>query len=175
MRFCFSTMLLVGLAFTLLGCSGEQALVSSPEPEGSIAIDANPYLVTAKPEGATPVGVARQSLADGDSATLIGIIGGSTKPFVEGLAAFTIVDEKIPYCAADEGCPTPWDYCCTQDQVKDNIATIKIVDASGNAVAADARQMLGISELSQVIVSGTAQRDEQGNLTLAASTIYVKP
>ncbi len=49
--------------------------------------------------------------------SLSGRIGGSEKPFVDGLAAFTIVDLKVPYCADDEGCPTPWDYCCNQKDV----------------------------------------------------------
>ena len=175
MRFNFSAMIVVGLTLSLVGCSDSQSTVESPTPDATLAAEANPYLTTTEPVGATPVGEARQTLTDGESATLIGIIGGSTKPFVDGLAAFTIVDPKIPSCADEEGCPTPWDYCCTQDQVKDNIATIKMVDASGAAIATDARQLLGISELSQVIVSGTTQRDEQGNLTLAANTIFVKP
>ncbi|MDG2221308.1 MAG: hypothetical protein P8L85_08015 [Rubripirellula sp.] len=175
MRISFSTTLMVCLTFVTLGCNDDQASVSLPESAKPLAVDATPYLVTTEPADTTPVGEARESLMDGESATLIGTIGGSSKPFIEGLAAFTIVDQKIPCCAAEEGCPTPWDYCCTQDQVKDNIATIKIVDESGSPVTADARQLFGISELSQVIVSGTAKRDDQGNLTLAASTIYVKP
>ena len=107
--------------------------------------------------------------------TLVGIIGGSSKPFVDGLAAFTIVDPKVPYCSADEGCPTPWDYCCTQDQVKGNIATVKIVDDTGKPVAVDARKMLNVKELSTVVVQGTARRDDQGNLTVAASQVFVRP
>jgi hypothetical protein len=94
---------------------------------------------------------------------------------VDGLAAFTIVDTAVPYCAADEGCPTPWDYCCTQNQVKDNIATVKVVDDEGNPVADDARALLGVRELSTVVVKGKAQRDDQGNLTIAASEVYVRP
>jgi hypothetical protein len=114
-------------------------------------------------------------VADGDAVTVVGTIGGSTEPFVDGLAAFTIVDPKVPYCAPEEGCPTPWDYCCTQDQVKDNIATIKIVDEQGSAVTADARQLLGVQELSTVVVKGTATRDDNGNLTVAATEVFVRP
>jgi len=90
------------------------------------------------------------------------------------LAAFTIVDPKVPYCQPEEGCPTPWDYCCTQDQVKENIATVKIMDDSGQLVTGDARRVLGVKELSTVVVQGEAQRDDQGNLTIAASKVFVR-
>jgi hypothetical protein len=133
------------------------------------------YLTTSEPANAVPVGKARESVMDDQPVTLIGTIGGSPEPFVAGLAAFTIVDPKVPYCPPEEGCPTPWDYCCTQDQVKDNIATVKIVDKSGNPVESDARQLLGAKELSTVVVQGTAQRDAEGNLTVAATKVFVQP
>ena len=133
------------------------------------------YLVDVEPEGALPVGEARESVKDDQAVTLVGVIGGSSEPFIDGLAAFTIVDSKVPYCSADEGCPTPWDYCCTQDQVKGNIATIKIVDNAGNPITADARKMLNVKELSTVVIQGTARRDDQGNLTVAASKVFVRP
>ena len=104
----------------------------------------------------------------------MGLIGGSSEPFVKGLAAFTIVDPKVPYCAAEEGCPTPWDYCCETDAVKQNIATVKIVDVSGKPVTQDAREFLNVKELSTVVVKGKAKRDDLGNLTVAASKIFVK-
>jgi hypothetical protein len=132
------------------------------------------YLATAEPAGSSPVGVVRNSCKDGDKIALEGIIGGSTEPFIKGLAAFTIVDPKVSYCPPEEHCPTPWDYCCTQNEVKENIATIKIIDEQGNIVAQDARPLLGIKELSVVIVEGTAKRDDQGNLTLLATKLFLK-
>ena len=106
---------------------------------------------------------------------MVGLIGGSSKPFVDGLAAFTIVDPKVPYCANDEGCPTPWDYCCQTEAVKDNIATIKVVDEAGKPVAGDVKAMLNVKELSTVVVQGKAKRDDLGNLTVAASNVFVRP
>lgn len=91
------------------------------------------------------------------------------------MAAFTIVDLKIPYCAEDEGCPTPWDYCCTQNDVKDNIATIMLVDADGNPVSEDARKLLGVKELSVVVAQGKATRDDAGNLSIAATSVFIRP
>jgi hypothetical protein len=91
------------------------------------------------------------------------------------LAAFTIVDPKVPYCADDEGCPTPWDYCCQSDAVRQNIATVKLVDSSGKPVMQGARELLPVKELSTVVVQGIAKRDEQGNLTIAAHHVFVRP
>lgn len=155
------------------GCNGstEPAAQSDRATSGSAT---SQYVVTAEPAGAVPVGDARQSVKDDEAVVLVGVIGGSTEPFVDGLAAFTIVDPKVPACGADEGCPTPWDYCCTQDQVKENIATVKVVDDSGNPVATDARELLGVEELSTVVVEGTAERDEEGNLSLLASRVFVR-
>jgi hypothetical protein len=133
------------------------------------------YVATIEPDGAMPVGEAREKTEDGQEVTLVGLIGGSSKPFVDGLAAFTIVDAKVPYCADDEGCPTPWDYCCQTEAVKENIATIKVLDEAGKLVSGDAKAMLNVKELSTVVIQGKAKRDDLGNLTVAASKVYVRP
>lgn len=161
---------MIGTALLVLaGCSSEQTAA----PQASV--DGTPFLLASEPADVVPVSEARQSTETDQEVTLVGCIGGSREPFVEGVAAFTIVDTSVPYCADEEGCPTPWDYCCTQDQVKGNIATIKIVDESGSPVAADARDLLGVSELSQVVVKGTAIRDDSGNLTVAATRVFIRP
>lgn len=154
------------------GCSdgngdGEAALApNSSQP--------SEYLTDHEPADGLPVGAARRTVEDGQAVTLVGTIGGSTEPFVEGLAAFTIVDPSVPHCAPDEGCPSPWDYCCTQDQVAENIATVMLVDSAGNPVNEDARELLGVEELATVTVRGTAERDAEGNLTIAANKVFVR-
>lgn len=167
-----SNWMLFGVCAFATGCN-ESPVVQ--ESDTTVDNESSQYLVDVEPEGALPVGEARESVKDDQAVTVVGVIGGTSKPFVDGLAAFTIVDSKVPYCSADEGCPTPWDYCCTQDQVKGNIATVKIVDDAGKAVTDDARKMLNVKELSTVVVQGTAHRDDQGNLTVAASKIFVRP
>ncbi len=131
-------------------------------------------LADQEPEHSLPVGEARQQVQDGDQVALLGHIGGSKEPFVDGLAAFTIVDPKVDYCQPDEQCPTPWDYCCKQNEVQDNIAMVKIVDQNDAVVAGDAKGLLGVKELSLVVVQGTAQRDDEGNLTLLANKVFIK-
>ena len=166
-----STWMYLGVFAFAAGCNTSTVVQESDTKDGS---ESSQYLAAVEPDGALPVGEARKSVKDDQAVTLIGVIGGSSEPFVDGLAAFTIVDPKVPYCSADEGCPTPWDYCCTQDQVKGNIATVKIVDDTGKPVAADARKMLNVKELSTVVVQGTARRDDQGNLTVVASKVFVR-
>ena len=136
----YRMLFVIALAATV-GCN-QSEVAQSPEPATTPSTDSE-YLTTVEPSGALPVGQARQTVQNDQQVTLVGIIGGSTTPFIDGLAAFTIVDERVPYCAPEEGCPTPWDYCCTRDQVKENIATVKIVDQSGKPVAQSASELLG--------------------------------
>ncbi len=162
--------LVAGLfAVALAGCSSENT--TSPV---ALSTSDSTYVVSSEPEGAIAVGDARDSVEDEQDVVLIGRIGGSAKPFVDGIAAFTIVDSKVPHCAEEEGCPTPWDYCCEQNQVKGNIAMVKVVDAHGKPVSQDARALLGVKELSTIVVRGKAQRDADGNLALLATQVYVK-
>ena len=161
----------VGGLFTasIIGCSGENA----DSPKAQATPDAT-YVASSEPQGALAVGDARMEVKDEQEVVLVGRIGGSAEPFVDGIAAFTIVDSKVPHCSPEEGCPTPWDYCCEQNQVKDNIAMVKIVDAQGKTVSQDARALLGVKELNLVVVRGKAQRDAEGNFALLANQVYVK-
>ena len=161
------SLLIVG-ALGLVGCSSQEGTPQSADSES------NAYLTSSEPAGAMAVGEARESTKDDDEVVLVGRIGGSAEPFVDGIAAFTIVDLKVPHCSADEGCPTPWDYCCEQNQVKENIATVKVVDEQGKPVSKDARQLLGVEELATVVVHGQAQRDDEGNLAVLADQVFLK-
>jgi hypothetical protein len=163
--------LVLGFVVMSVGCAEKEI---APQADSSKPSAESAYILAAEPADAVAVGAARETAKNDQPIAVAGRIGGSAKPFVDGIAAFTIVDLKVPYCADDEGCPTPWDYCCTQDEVKSNIATVKIVDESGKPVSSDARELLEVKELSEVVVQGTAKRDDQGNLSLAASKVYVR-
>lgn len=118
----------------------------------------------------------RQSAKDGDEVVLVGKIGGSENPWIEGRAIFTLVDESLKSCDQIPGdnCPAPWDYCCATDKLRDASALIKFVDEHGQPVKTDARELLGVRELTQVVVKGKAKRDDAGNLTVLASGVFVK-
>lgn len=161
--------------FVFVLCTGcvNSKVVQEMESEGSPA-SGTKYLAESEPDSALSVAKAREVVLDDQSVTLVGMIGGSSEPFVDGLAAFTIVDTEVPHCSPDEGCPTPWDYCCTQDQVAQSIATVKVVDESEDLIAVDARDLLGVKELSTVVVEGTAKRDDKGNLTVTTTKVFVR-
>lgn len=144
------------------------------KPEAAAPAVTTDVLVTAEPAGGVGVGEARKTAKDGSEVVVIGRIGGSEKPFVSGLAAFTIVDPKIQPCGAEEGCPTPWDYCCDTNVTKENMATIKLVDAAGKPLKATASDLLGVKELTTVVVKGTAKRSEDGSLSVTAHQVYVR-
>lgn len=130
------------------------------------------YRLKAEPAGAKGVIETRQAAKDNDEITLVGRVGGEERPFVEGVAAFGIVDLKLQPC--EDGCPTPWDYCC-EARRDSGRAMVKVVDVDGGTVPEDARQLLSIKELATVVVHGRAKRDGQSHLTVLADGVYVKP
>ena len=167
-RFVFGCVM-VGLCALLNGCAEPASTVDIPTASVN-----SKYLAKVEPAESMPVGEARESVEEGQEIALVGVIGGTRDPFVDGLAVFTIVDPAVPYCADEEGCPTPWDYCCKQNQVKENIATVKLVDAAGELVEENAKDLLGVTELATIVAEGVAERDKQGNLTLMASKVFIR-
>jgi hypothetical protein len=163
MRLNFARYSLGLIVLTMGGC----AKTSEPTATTSEAI------LTAKPAGALGVIQARKEAKDKQDVIVVGRIGGDMKPFIDGIAAFSIVDTELKPCPDEEGCPTPWDYCCDTDKLPERKALVKVVDGSGKPVASDARQLLGVKELSTVTVRGKASRDEAGNLTILATGIFV--
>jgi hypothetical protein len=154
------------------GCS--QTDPSSPSAAGGsrAAPSGAAYLLPSEPSGAMGVSEALASTEDGDAITVVGRVGGTKSPFVDGAAAFLIADESLKPC--DDGCPVPWDYCCSPN-LAESKATVRIVDPEGRIVAADARELLGIKELETVVVRGRAKRDGLGNLTVMAEGIHIRP
>ena len=134
------------------------------------------YILSEVPSDPQNVINAKESVEDDSEVTLVGRIGGSTDPWIEGRAIFTIVDSSLQSCERIPGdnCPTPWDYCCRTDKVPSASALVKVVDETGQPIKSDARELLGVRELTEVVVQGKAQRDDGGNLTILASRIYVK-
>jgi hypothetical protein len=165
--------LLAGVLAT--GCGGGP---STNKDKTGASAGKEKYLLTEEPSGAKGVIDARKDARDGDDVVVVGRIGGDVKPWVEGRAAFWIVDGSATSCKEMPGdsCPTPWDYCCVpkEDLVK-VMATVKVVDGNGETVKIDARELLGLKELQTVVVQGRAKRDEQGNLTVLAAAVFVRP
>ena len=167
-RMIFLTLIPALLA--MIGCAEQAAPTTAKTTE---TVDSAGFLLKSEPEKFQEVIAARKDARDGDEIALVGRIGGE-RPWVEGRAAFTIVDNSLKPCPPEEGCPTPWDYCCELDKLATSMAFVKIVDDKGAVVKADARKLLNVKELSTVVVQGKAKRDEKGNLTVIANKVFVK-
>lgn len=153
----------------VLGCGTPEANVPGQ------AVVPSEVRAAAEPPGGVGVAEAKKAATDGSEVVVIGRIGGSQKPFVSGLAAFTIVDPKLSHCPPEEGCETPWDYCCDPNAIKNNIAMIKLVDKDGKVMPSNATTVLGVKELATVVVKGTAKRGVDGTLTILSREVFVRP
>jgi hypothetical protein len=153
---------------TFVGCSQS----NNPPMETTTS----KYVLSMEPAAAQDVKAAHATTTGGAEVVLVGRIGGASDPWIKGRAAFTIVDNSLQACSDVPGdeCETPWDYCCVTDQLPGATALVKIVDASEELIAVDARQLLGVKELDRVVVRGKAKRDNDGNLTVLADGVFIK-
>ena len=156
----------------IIGCSSEPASKENPSTRATPA--GQKYLLADEPKGAQAVTEVGESSKDDQQVTVVGRIGGSAKPWIEGMAAFTIVDESLEPCAPDEGCPTPWDYCCSINSIPKAALMVQVVDEGGKPLQSDAREMLGLKELQTVVVQGRVQRDADDSIVVLADGIHVK-
>jgi hypothetical protein len=162
------------IAMLAAGCGGkapEQEPGKATPPAGG-----SKYLLSSEPEGARDVLAVLETAKDDEEIVVVGRIGGDEKPFVQDLAAFTIVDRSLKPCNAnpEDNCQTPWDYCCEADLAKARTA-VRVVDGHGNIVATGAKELLGLKPLDTVVVQGKAKRDPDGKFTLLATGLYVRP
>jgi len=148
--------------------AGGASAGGNPAPAGS------EYVLAAEPQGILGVVEARETSKNEDEVVLVGRVGGNSDPFVKGAAAFTVVDLSLKPCPEDEGCPTPWDYCCDLNKLRSHKAMVRVVDRQGQLVPVDARELLGVETLTTVVVRGKAKRDEAGNLTVLADGVFLK-
>lgn len=135
--------------------------------------EARKALLDTEPSGAKGVIETRKAAKAGEKVVLVGRIAGSEKPFVEGRAAFLVADMSIEPCPKEENCPTPWDCCCTpKEDLRDGTVQIKLVGSDGKTLNAGAKEALGVKELSEVVVTGTVNRDDTGSFSVIASGIF---
>ncbi len=113
MRKCISPAVCVGLV-VVIGCSQESPTTTAPQVTNSAsAVDASKYLLNSEPDDGTGVIKVRAEAKDQDDVVIVGRIGGSEIPWVEGRAAFYIVDASLKSCTevGSDHCPKPWDFC----------------------------------------------------------------
>ena len=113
MRTCISLATCTGL-IVVIGCSQQSPTTTGRSTSNlASAVDGSKYLLNSEPEGVTGVIKVRAEAKDQDDVVIVGRIGGSEIPWIEGMAAFTIVDPLMKHCheLADDGCHKPWDFC----------------------------------------------------------------
>ncbi|MFT5323807.1 MAG: hypothetical protein ACI8P0_001658 [Planctomycetaceae bacterium] len=177
MKTCLKPIVILASLLLAAGCAGEASTTTSTTTDSTRpTIDGSKYLLTEEPTEVATVIEAREQSEDGEDIVLVGRIGGSVNPWIEGRAAFSIVDPTLKACSDIPGdeCKIPWDYCCETHKLPTSTALVKFVDDDGRPLKADARELLSLKELQTVVVRGKAQRDEAGNLTVLASGLFVR-
>lgn len=160
------------LALLALGCSGESKDSSTAAPTSG---------PNALPEQFWGNGDAGKALNVFDlrSEDLSGkevVVRGTVQEFVEGFAAFVLVEDTLLSCNEITGdeCETPWDYCCADpDEVTRGSAFVEFREGD-KAGAWQVEGFHGIAQLSEVVVTGTLEVDDANNLSLAASSIRLQ-
>jgi hypothetical protein len=174
-----TTCLMIASAVLLVSC-GEKSTHSNIEVSVSEPSPALAAVLSNTPTGdAASIAVIRSTAKPGDEITVSGLIMGSTKPFVDGRAAFILGDpEVLTPCNEKPGdeCETPWDVCCdSPEDKKRGTATIQIIDADGRVLKESIEGVGGLQNLSKVTVSGkVAEGSSADLLILNATAIAVK-
>lgn len=148
-------------AFAFAGCAKFDA--------GSVAADPR-FLLPAAPASSVGVNELKEKVKSGDQVSVSGRVGGGVKPWIEGRAAFVLVDSYAPLPSAECGPDCP--HCAAE--IAASSMVVKFLDENGKTIAVDSRQLLGVKEEEEVIVNGVATRDEQGNVALTATGIFIK-
>lgn len=149
---------------------------TSKTPAGALPASSVPesFWLTTAPPGAKNVGVVRKDAKTGDTVVVNGIVGGTKRPFTDGAAAFTLVDDGVKKCTEGE-CESPWDFCCEPpDSLSRNMVIVEFRDGA-KPLKTSARGFHGLDHMKNVTVTGEAQRDEAGNVIVVAKGIYVAP
>lgn len=159
-----------------IGCgSPASTTLESSAAATKTAVNGDKYLLAEEPDDAVGVIEARETANNGDPLVVVGRIGGSDKPWVEGRAAFMLLDASMAVVAegtesaAGEVCMGD---CCANERAECT-TLVKVVD-NGALVAADSRQLLGLKENDFVVVRGKASKDESGNFTVLAEGVFIR-
>ena len=156
---------IISAALAATGCG-------SPLPASNQSVDAK-YLLADEPADAIEILDAKEQAKDGEAVVVVGRVGGGVKPWIDGRAAFLLVDTRIlPTCnegeKCDENCPS-----CAEAMLSAS-TMVKFLGNDGKVLPVDARDLLGVKEQQTVVVRGVANRDKAGNVSIAGEKIYVR-
>jgi hypothetical protein len=175
MRTVFLAAMFASTVAFIAGC-GHAPHAESVFHTSTNSIDGSRYLLSEEPDDAIGVIEARESAADGDAITVVGRIGGTTSPWVNGRAAFTLLDASLVLVAdgADSGegeiCTGD---CCAAERAHATML-VKILEERGRVLQIDSRRLLGLAENDMVVVRGKATKDKSGNVSLIADAVFIR-
>lgn len=176
MRLALSFALTVIVTSAMTGCGGDPSADVDAQGNRAAAIDGSQFLLAEEPDEAVGVILAREAALDGAPLVLVGRVGGSANPWIEGRAAFTLLDASMSVVSegtdSAEGELCLGD-CCATERL-DCTVLVKVVDEQGKLVPVDSRKLLGLQESDMVVVRGTAKKDDSGNFTMLASGVHIR-
>lgn len=175
------------IAWMALPCTMIVAGCGRPSADGSSssavtevstsAADAAKYVLAEEPDGAVGVIAARDQARDGDEIVLIGRIGGSKKPWIEGRAAFMVIDASMSVVGDGEESGVGeicLDECCAALRAECT-TLVKLVDEQGRVLSVDGRRLLNAAVDDLVVIHGHVQRDqEEGTFVVVADGVHVR-
>ncbi len=170
--------LVCGLSVALFIASCGREDLQDVIAEGGASVE--PFFTSTVPEGAKQIHEARPGIAVDDEITIVGMVMGRSKPFVDGRAAFVLGDRTIlTPCNEKEGdeCATPWDVCCDSSEDKRRgTATIQLVGDDGRVISQGLHGFHGLKELSAVTVQGRVAEGSDGDVLIVnAKMIHLHP
>lgn len=175
MRTVHSAAMLASAVIYISGC-GRAPDAQSAADMVSNTVDATRYLLSEEPDHAIGVIEARESAADGAPITVVGRIGGTITPWVNGRAAFSLLDASMLLVAERtdncEGQICTGD-CCAAERAHGTML-VKILDGKGGVLEVDSRRLLGLAENDMVVVCGKATKDKSGNVALIAEAVFIR-
>ena len=162
--------LLVTLVFATTGCESKQA-DSDLSPSTS-----SKYILTSEPTDAkTPTDI-KESLTQPTLISLAGRIeAGDMEPFQAGLASFMI--SQLPDATHAGGDPEHAENCpfCKRKLKNAPKAVVRFLNDTGEVLAVDSRELLGVSKGDVVVVRGVATYLEPVNtVQIDAEGIFVR-
>ncbi len=164
----------VAVVALAVACSSkDEATGGKPRASGRYVYPPASFVLAVEPPGAVAVKELLSQAKSGEEVVAVGRVGEEVK----GLAAFRLVDASLKACNETEmpdACKTPWDYCCTPpEELRKVVASVELRE-SGRALQSDLIGWNGLDHLKTVVVQGRAERDAAGNLTIAASGVFVR-
>ena len=175
MRLLIPTIAAAAVILATLGCgsgAGEKPVSQATK----VAFNGGKYTLADEPDGAIGVIAARGSAKDGEPIVMVGRVGGAGNPWIDGRAAFTMLDASKSVVAQGKeanGNEICMGDCCALERAACT-ALVTVVDDSGSVLPVDSRELLRIAENDMILVRGRVKRDGIGNFTILADGVYVR-